>query len=389
MSIAPIITFKAGICDLETSGETSVVKPKPTPGYIYLYSEDELVHFCWRPRSAPHTEPELDLVMVPSDGCFVPYKPVDSTAPTNGRIYVLKFSSSSQRYLFWLQSKSQHEDGNPSWFSQRDLKLGEIVNGLLQGEDVDVEHEIANLPRGGPSGGDDDETMEDVEGVDHDPNHNHGGNSGGAGPDATGGDVRAEGQGSREGGADGGRAAAADSDPSSVVQSFLQSLHGGSRQSQDPERPFTTLQDLLTTSTTLPFLESADEQTVDNLLSFLPPSLLLLAQDNDLEEAAAADQDPDIAQAALGSLELTQKKEILRKVLHSPQFAQSLASLTMAIRDGGLPSISEALKIPVANGGFMRRGGVPLGGGDAVEAFLQGVRDHVKDSAEGNRMDTD
>ncbi|KAI2824280.1 hypothetical protein CBS115989_691 [Aspergillus niger] len=374
MSIAPIITFKAGICDLETSGETSVVKPKPTPGYIYLYSEDELVHFCWRPRSAPHTEPELDLVMVPSDGCFVPYKPVDSTAPTNGRIYVLKFSSSSQRYLFWLQSKTQHEDGNPSWFSQRDLKLGEIVNGLLQGEDVDVEHEIANLPRGGPSGGDDDETMEDVEGA----------------------RMRLAVMFGRKA-KDRGRVvpmveerrAAADSDPSSVVQSFLQSLHGGSRQSQDPERPFTTLQDLLTTSTTLPFLESADEKAVDNLLSFLPPSLLLLAQDNDLDEAAAADQDPDIAQAALGSLELTQKKEILRKVLHSPQFAQSLASLTMAIRDGGLPSISEALKIPVANGGFMRRGGVPLGGGDAVEAFLQGVRDHVKDSAQGNRMDTD
>ena len=76
---------------------------------------------------------------------------------------------------------------------------------LLQGEDVDVEHEIANLPRPSP-GGDDDETMEDVEGTHHDPNHNHGGSSGGAGPDATGGDIREEGEESREGGADGGRA---------------------------------------------------------------------------------------------------------------------------------------------------------------------------------------
>ncbi|PYH44398.1 uncharacterized protein BP01DRAFT_82179 [Aspergillus saccharolyticus JOP 1030-1] len=386
MSLTPIITFKAGICDLESG---NVVKPKPTPGYIYLYIEDELVHFCWRPRTAPHTEPDLDLVMVPSDGTFTPYKPAGNSAPTNGRIYVLKFSSSSQRYLFWLQSKSQHESGNPSWFSPRDIRLGEIVNTLLQGEEVDVEEEIANLPRGPSSGGDDDETMEDVEGVDHDPNHNHGGNSGGAGPDATGGDVREEGQGSREGGADGGRAAAADSDPSSVVQSFLQSLGGGSRQSQDPERPFTTLQDLLPPATTLPFLASADAKTVDHLLSFLPPSLLLLAQD--IDDAAVADQDPEIAEAAMGSLDEDQKKEILRKVLHSPQFAQSLASLTVAIRDGGLPSISEALKIPVENGGFMRRGGVPLGGGDAVEAFLQGVRNHVKDTTAeaNNRMETD
>lgn len=205
MSIIPILTFKAGICDLDTSNSPFQVKPKSTPGYIYLYSEDELVHFCWRPRSAPLSEPELDLVMVPSDGSFVPYKPAGKEAPTNGRIYVLKFSSSSQRYLFWLQSKSQHERGNPSWFSPRDLKLGEIVNALLQGEDVDVEDEIANLPRGHGGGEDDDETMEDIEGTHHDPNHNHGG-SGGAGFDATGGDIREEGEESREGGADGGRA---------------------------------------------------------------------------------------------------------------------------------------------------------------------------------------
>lgn len=180
------------------------MKPKPTPGYVYLYSEDELVHFCWRPRSASLDEPELDLVMIPSDGSFTPYKPGGKVA-TNGRIFVLKFSSSSQRYLFWMQSHSQHERGDPSWFSPRDLKLAEIVDILLQGEEVDVQHEIANLPRR-PPGGDDDETMEDVEGTDHDPNHNHGGSSGGAGLDATGGDIREEGQESREGGADGGRA---------------------------------------------------------------------------------------------------------------------------------------------------------------------------------------
>lgn len=102
-----------------------------------------------------------------------------------------------------------------------------------------------------------------------------------------------------------------------------------------------------------------------------------------------AETDPDIVEAAMLSLDLSQKKSILRKVLHSPQFSQSLASLTVAIRDGGLPSISEALKIPVENGGFMRRGGVPLGGGDAVEAFLRGVRDLVKESDQENQMETD
>jgi 26S proteasome regulatory subunit N13 len=61
------------------------------------------------------------------------------------------------------------------------------------------------------------------------------------------------------------------------------------------------------------------------------------------------------------------------------------------LRDGGLPSISEALDINVQNGGFMRRGGVPLGGGDAVEAFLNGVKDQVKksDPKLKNQMDVD
>jgi 26S proteasome regulatory subunit N13 len=149
--------------------------------------------------------------MLPTDGSFTPYQatsaenPDNPKRPTNGRIYVLKFSSSSQRHLFWLQSRSQHPGGNPSWFSARDLKLGEIVNTLLQGEDVDVREEMNNLPNGQDPDGDDDETMEDVEGTDHDPSQQRGG-SGGAGPGATGGDIREEGEQSREGGADGGRA---------------------------------------------------------------------------------------------------------------------------------------------------------------------------------------
>ncbi len=170
------------------------------------------MHFCWRPRSAPLDSPELDLIMFPTDGTFTPYEATSSETPsnpknpTNGRIYALKFSSSSQRHLFWLQSRSQHASHDPAWFSARDLKLGQIVNTLLQGEEIDVQQAIANLPadQHGPDR-DDDATMEDVEGQNHDPDHHRGG-SGGAGPGATGGDIREEGQEAREGGADGGRA---------------------------------------------------------------------------------------------------------------------------------------------------------------------------------------
>lgn len=180
-------------------------------------------------------------------------------------------------------------------------------------------------------------------------------------------------------------------DANSIIQNFIQSMGGNpGGQAQAQDKLFTTLQDLLTTSSTIPWIDSVDEAQLDNLLQFLPPQLVALAQQ--------ADADPMIIQdtATLSTpLTLDTKKDILRRVLRSPQFTQSLASLTIALRDGGLPSLSEALNIPVRNGGYMRRGGVPLGGGEAVEVFLEGVRDVVKqdekkgeEGAGGDDMDT-
>ena len=80
--------------------------------------------------------------MFPGDATFTPYtgntSSADTKSPTNGRIYMLKFSSSSQRHFFWLQSKSQHPSGDASWFSSRDKRYGEIINQVLAGEEVDV-----------------------------------------------------------------------------------------------------------------------------------------------------------------------------------------------------------------------------------------------------------
>ncbi|KAL9021371.1 MAG: hypothetical protein Q9180_008609, partial [Flavoplaca navasiana] len=359
--------------------------------------DDELIHFCWRPRSASLRDPELDLVMVPGDGSFKPYQPTQGSAkksPTNGRIFLLKFQSSSARHLFWLQSKSQHAQGEVGWFSPRDLKLGEIVDQLLQGEQVNVQEELNNLPND-QGGGDDDEDgrdrMEDVRRQSQ---------SGTAENLASGdpfiGDPSNEGEGSREGGADGGRAASMPTNDAAVaVQNFLrsmqgnESLQGPQAQNQEPQL-FTTLTDLLPPSTTVPVIDSADQQLVDNLLSHLPPTLMLLAQE--VDDISSVDPTSETAQAAMEALSLDQKKEILRKVLRSPQFHQSLGSLTTALRDGGLPSIGDALKIPVRNGGYIKPGGgVPLGGGDAVEAFLDGMKTFVKaePKSEEGRMDTD
>lgn len=204
MASAPLITFKAGRCD----AVGRKVIPDRRPGYLYLYlsPEDELIHLCWRPRSAQSTEPEIDLITIPGDATFTPLVSQpgaeDVRSPTNGRIFVLKFSSSGEKQYFWMQAKSQHKDAEPNWFSQRDQRLGQIVDMLLSGEDVDVDREIEEIRRGG----DGDEGGDGNDGVPPELMDLDRQETGGAGQDATGGDPREEGEASREGGADGGRA---------------------------------------------------------------------------------------------------------------------------------------------------------------------------------------
>ena len=137
---------------------------------------------------------------------------------------------------------------------------------------------------------------------------------------------------------------------------------------------------------TLPVIDAADDAFSDILLSYLPPQLVQERVSVDMSTAEPGSGDMGIAP---GRLSLAEKREILGKVVRSPQFIQSLGSLTVALRDGGLPSISEALGVKVKNGGFMRRGGVPLGGSEAVEAFLEGVKKGIEEDGGGGRMDTD
>lgn len=163
------------------------------------------------------------------------------------------------------------------------------------------------------------------------------------------------------------------------MRNFLQSLQGnaGAGASQGEGKLYPLLSDLLTPPVTVPVARLATEEQVDNLLSFLPPAVLVISQQADQGDTTA---EPTAAaiQAAKEAMSLGQKKALLEKVLRSPQFHQSLTSLTMAIRDGGLPSIADALSIKVENGGYLRGSQMPLGGGDAVEAFVEGVKKTVQ-----------
>lgn len=163
---------------------------------------------------------------------------------------------------------------------------------------------------------------------------------------------------------------------STIVQDFLKSVGGISAgQSSSQTNDFTSLVDLLTPASTSPLVDSLDAASVDRYLEYLPPNLLSLARETKI--ATALRDGHPMNEEADADVQIDEKKALLHRVLRSPQFSQSLSSLTTALRDGGLPMISEALRIPVQNGGFLRRGGVPLGGGNAVEAFINGVKDHV------------
>jgi len=167
---------------------------------------------------------------------------------------------------------------------------------------------------------------------------------------------------------------------SDAVQNFLKSLGGNATNSSQAgsaaqNKSFATLPDLLSSSSTIAMIDEADEAFIDNLLaSELPSTLIALEMEPDVSDVQELDQ--ETADAVVMSLELEKKKSIVKKVLRSPQFAQSLMSLTGALRDGGLPMISQSMGVEVKNGGYTsldRR--MPLEGGEAVEAFLGGAKD--------------
>lgn len=175
----------------------------------------------------------------------------------------------------------------------------------------------------------------------------------------------------------------ANNDAADAVRNFLASIQanqklggGGGQSAQGKLYPL--LSDLLEPSTTIPMLDSASDEYVDNLLSYLPPMVLVLSQQGENGDDIDKEPSAEAVEAAKQAMSSGQKRALLKKVLRSPQFTQSLASLTSALRDGGLPTVAGSLGIAVENGGLVRGGSVPLGGGDAVEAFVEGVKKTVQ-----------
>ncbi|KAJ2550095.1 hypothetical protein IWW49_003517 [Coemansia sp. RSA 1797] len=112
-----LVEFKAG--RLFRDGETNWVRPDPRAGLCFVKKEDdELLRFCWKERSS-NALVEEELIVFPGDVSL------EKVTQSSGRVYVLKFKSSSQRLFFWLQEAD----------ATRDAQLINSVNDVLGGDD--------------------------------------------------------------------------------------------------------------------------------------------------------------------------------------------------------------------------------------------------------------
>ncbi|KAJ2841530.1 hypothetical protein GGI22_007855, partial [Coemansia erecta] len=113
--------FKAG--RLYRDGETNWVMPDNRRGVCYVKREDDgILQFVWKEKK-PNGEAD-ELIVFPGD------VHLERVKQSSGRVYVLKFQSSSQRLFFWMQGSDESRDEAVV----REMNL--VLNG---GEDEDEE----------------------------------------------------------------------------------------------------------------------------------------------------------------------------------------------------------------------------------------------------------
>lgn len=121
-----LVEFRAGRMNMVGK----MVHPDARKGLVYVYqAEDGLIHFCWKDRT--NGKVEDDLIIFPDDCEF---KRVDQCK--TGRVYLLKFKSSSRRLFFWMQEAKTDKDDD--WCRR--------VNDIMNNPPA------ASTPRGGESG---------------------------------------------------------------------------------------------------------------------------------------------------------------------------------------------------------------------------------------------
>eukprot|EP00099_Drosophila_melanogaster_P002343 NP_001137664.1 regulatory particle non-ATPase 13, isoform F [Drosophila melanogaster] len=107
-----LVEFRAGRMNMVGK----MVHPDPRKGLVYMtQSDDGLMHFCWKDRTSGKVED--DLIVFPDD---FEYKRVDQCK--TGRVYVLKFKSSTRRMFFWMQEPKTDKD------DEQCRRINELLN---------------------------------------------------------------------------------------------------------------------------------------------------------------------------------------------------------------------------------------------------------------------
>lgn len=130
-----IVEFRAGRMNMVDK----MVNPDNRKGLVYMYqAEDSLIHFCWRDRTTNKVED--DLIIFPDDCEFLRVE-----ACKTGRVYVLKFKSSSRRLFFWMQDAKSDKD--EEWCR----RVNEVMNNPQSastprsGEGGDLQYMLNNM----------------------------------------------------------------------------------------------------------------------------------------------------------------------------------------------------------------------------------------------------
>ncbi|XP_038051330.1 proteasomal ubiquitin receptor ADRM1-B-like isoform X2 [Patiria miniata] len=344
-----LVEFRAG--KMQLKGKT--VTPDKRKGQVYVHqSDDSLMHFCWKDRGTGVVED--DLIIFP-DECE--FKSVSQC--TTGRVFILKFKSSSRKFFFWMQEPKKDKD------DEHCKKVNEMLNnppapgssgGGGRSGAGGLPPELAGLGAALGDGG-----LQNVLGnMDHQQLMqllNSGGLGGGMG-----------GLGALGGLMGAGRPSSSQSASSSAAPSRAQSTPAVHAQETTPSatqpRPATTTTTQSQASTTStatpatataatsqnPAIQLSDLQSILNTMNIPAPTdagkAEAAAQPLDLTKVLTSEAmapilaKPEVQEKLIPFLpegeSLPKDPEQLRQTLQSPQFKQALLMFTAAFQSGQL-----------------------------------------------------
>ncbi|RHZ88519.1 hypothetical protein Glove_22g209 [Diversispora epigaea] len=329
------VEFKAG----KLIREGNMLKADERKGLIYMdQGEDQLMHFFWKDRKTGKLD---DLIVFPEEAEFTRVEQC-----TTGRVYLLHFKSSSQKLFFWMQDAKDDKD------EENANKVNRLLNDPQGGLAESRQHQSGSSSS---QLGSSFRTMDDLAGFNMDQEQllqllqGHGAFGGLPIPSTT---------------------------PASEPQSATAATSEAGSGAQTSEHLLTSeqLNNLRNILSGVQLPEEGTSQTDANLSNVLNPSIIgpLL-------------NDPEIASALFPNLP-SDVNRTPEELIQSPQFAQALQSLNIALQSGQLST-------------FLNQLGLDSSAGNGVEAFLRALQEqasrhhgeHRDDNEEqsGDRMEED